>query len=392
MEDNNKIDLNEIKKIISEKKKIIALIFILCVIIGVIYTVTLVKPMYRTTSKVLIDKSDSSIAELLPDTDVIKEVAQNLEIDYKKVKKSIATTYDKSTKIIEIYVNFEDKMQSYNIANQYIELLKLKLQDVYGIEKYEVIKNTEIAQEPYNINPIKDVILFSIIGIMIICVYVTILYSISGITNGRQIENLKIRFLGHLIGEDENENENKNKKNSKKHLKAKNKTIDVLKMIITNIELNEKARNPKKILVAGINSSDDSSYVTKKIALAYRELKNKILIINAKFDDTNKEYISFQDEKITVKTAKELNITQTNLITNEAIDILKELENEYDIIFVNSESILENENSIIWSNIVQGVVIVPEYRKTKEKDLLRAKKYIENVNGNIIGAVLNRYE
>lgn len=390
MEDNNKIDLNEIKKIISEKKKIIALIFILCVIIGVIYTVTLVKPMYRTTSKVLIDKSDSSIAELLPDTDVIKEVAQNLEIDYKKVKKSIATTYDKSTKIIEIYVNFEDKMQSYNIANQYIELLKLKLQDVYGIEKYEVIKNTEIAQEPYNINPIKDVILFSIIGIMIICVYVTILYSISGITNGRQIENLKIRFLGHLIGEDENENENK--KNSKKHLKAKNKTIDVLKMIITNIELNEKARNPKKILVAGINSSDDSSYVTKKIALAYRELKNKILIINAKFDDTNKEYISFQDEKITVKTAKELNITQTNLITNEAIDILKELENEYDIIFVNSESILENENSIIWSNIVQGVVIVPEYRKTKEKDLLRAKKYIENVNGNIIGAVLNRYE
>lgn len=390
MEDNNKIDLNEIKKIISEKKKIIALIFILCVIIGVIYTVILVKPMYRTTSKVLIDKSDSSIAELLPDTDVIKEVAQNLGIDYKKVKKSIATTYDKSTKIIEIYVNFEDKIQSYNIANQYIELLKLKLQDVYGIEKYEVIKNTEIAQEPYNINPIKDVILFSIIGIMIICVYVTILYSISGITNGRQIENLKIRFLGHLIGEDENENENK--KNSKKHLKAKNKTIDVLKMIITNIELNEKARNPKTILVAGINSSDDSSYVTKKIALAYRELKNKILIINAKFDDTNKEYISFQDEKITVKTAKELNITQTNLITNEAIDILKELENEYDIIFVNSKSILENENSIIWSNIVQGVVIVPEYRKTKEKDLLRAKKYIENVNGNIIGAVLNRYE
>lgn len=390
MEDNNKIDLNEIKKIISEKKKIIALIFILCVIIGVIYTVILVKPMYRTTSKVLIDKSDSSIAELLPDTDVIKEVAQNLGIDYKKVKKSIATTYDKSTKIIEIYVNFEDKIQSYNIANQYIELLKLKLQDVYGIEKYEVIKNTEIAQEPYNINPIKDVILFSIIGIMIICVYVTILYSISGITNGRQIENLKIRFLGHLIGEDENENENK--KNSKKHLKAKNKTIDVLKMIITNIELNEKARNPKTILVAGINSSDDSSYVTKKIALAYRELKNKILIINAKFDDTNKEYISFQDEKITVKTAKELNITQTNLITNEAIDILKELENEYDIIFVNSKSILENENSIIWSNIVQGVVIVPEYRKTKEMDLLRAKKYIENVNGNIIGAVLNRYE
>lgn len=390
MENSKKIDLIEIKKIIFDNKKIISLILILCIMMGVVYTVALVKPMYRTTSKVLIDKSDSSISELLPDTDVIKEVAQNLGIDYNKVKKSIATTYDKSTKIIEIYVNYENNIPSYYIANQYIELLKLKLQDVYGIEKYEVIKNTELAQEPYNINPIKDVILFFIIGIMIICVYVTILYSISGITNGEQIENLKIRFLGYIINE--NENKNKNKSNSKKYLKAKNKTIDVLKMIITNIELNEKARNPKTVLVAGINSSDDTSYVTKKIALEYRELKNKILIINAKFDNTNKEFIGFQDEKITIKTTEELNITQTNLITNETVDILKELENEYDIILVNGKSILENENSIIWSNIVQGVVIVPEYRKTKEKDLLEAKKYIENVNGNIIGAVLNRYE
>ena len=382
MENNKKIDLIEVKKIIKDKIKIISLILILCTILGIIYSSFLIKPMYSVTSRVLVDKGGNSLKELLPDTDVIKDVAKELNIEYKNVKDSIETSYDKTTNIIERYVNYENNIQSYNIINKYIELLELKLEDVYGIEQYEVLKKPEIPNNPYNINHIKDIIMALAIGIIIVCIYVAIIYSNLGLINQAQIESLKIRFLGYIL----------NDNTKKKVTKRKNEELYKMKRIVTNIELNEKARNPKAVLITGVSDLVDLTSVTKKVVTTYSELKDKILVINSTQEGENNKLKELKNEKITIKTEKDLNINKKNLISKDVINIINNLKDEYDIIFINSDAIIENEIATVWSNIVDGVVLVAEYRKTKEAELIEAKKYIENVKGNVIGIILNNYE
>ena len=220
------------------------------------------------------------------------------------------------------------------------------------------------------------------IGIIIVCIYVAIIYSNLGLINQAQIESLKIRFLGYIL----------NDNTKKKVTKRKNEELYKMKRIVTNIELNEKARNPKAVLITGVSDLVDLTSVTKKVVTTYSELKDKILVINSTQEGENNKLKELKNEKITIKTEKDLNINKKNLISKDVINIINNLKDEYDIIFINSDAIIENEIATVWSNIVDGVVLVAEYRKTKEAELIEAKKYIENVKGNVIGIILNNYE
>lgn len=178
MENYRSLDLAEVWKIIKEKIKIIIPIISIFLIMGIIYAFVIVKPIYKTKAEIIIDKAMDQIGEQLPDEDIIKEVAEEMSINYKEVKDSIKTAYSKYPRTIDIYVNTNDALKSYDIANRYIEKLQTKLNRAFDVEKFELLKKPEIAQKPCNINPVKDITVSLAIGLLISFAYVIIIYKI----------------------------------------------------------------------------------------------------------------------------------------------------------------------------------------------------------------------
>ena len=360
-----KIDFIEIKKLIKENIKRISIVLLVFIILGVIYTFLFVKPTYRTTATILIDRSDTAISELISNDILIEEVSKELAIDYKKIKKSIDAIYTRNAKTIQIYVNYENNKESYNIANKYIEVLENKLITYYNVEQYDIIDKTEIAEKPSNINHVVDILKFLLLGILVSLVYIISLKLREGITCGNEIEQTGIRFLGKIEKKSDNIREG-------------------LERIITNIELNNKKRNPKVILIAEINNENDESEFISKIAEEYKAKDKKVLILDGRFEDKTKNY----KKDIDVKTARELGININKLTKKESLNIIENLKRENDIILIDSVPILENTTATVWSNISDVAILVVRYRKTKEKQILIAKKYIKDVNGKILGAIL----
>ena len=68
------------------------------------------------------------------------------------------------------------------------------------------------------------------------------------------------------------------------------------------------------------------------------------------------------------------------------------LKNMYDIVLIDGTSSILVADSIALSSMVDSTILVAENRKTKINDLKKVKKLIEDVNGNILGVILNRVD
>ncbi len=70
--------------------------------------------------------------------------------------------------------------------------------------------------------------------------------------------------------------------------------------------------------------------------------------------------------------------------------LLQELRQQYDKILLDSPPVIGISDSSLLASLVDGVIFVVQHRRNPQTMTLRAKQVIENVNGNILGVVLNQ--
>ena len=68
---SEELDIKQIVKCSYQRKIILITIIIISVILGMLYTFLIKKPIYQVTAKILIDKSDASIEEFVVSKDLI---------------------------------------------------------------------------------------------------------------------------------------------------------------------------------------------------------------------------------------------------------------------------------------------------------------------------------
>ena len=68
----------------------------------------------------------------------------------------------------------EDPVLATKIANETASVFINNVKEYYNMENVHVVDKAEIPQEPSNVNHIKDVIIFSFIGVVIAVMYVLI--------------------------------------------------------------------------------------------------------------------------------------------------------------------------------------------------------------------------
>lgn len=191
------LDLKELFQIFWNKKLQIILIVAIFMVIGVIYSIGFVTPMYTSYTTLLLVKGEeenaksdsitttdltlnsklvSTYRELIKSKDVLRQVISNLNIDVNEedIRNHITVTSVEETELIEITVQNEDPTYAAKIANEIAKVFTEKVAELYKINNVHVIDEAEVENTPSNINHVKDVVIFAFIGLVIAIAYVLI--------------------------------------------------------------------------------------------------------------------------------------------------------------------------------------------------------------------------
>lgn len=196
------IDFKELFDVFWKKKAIIILVTILFAIIGVGYTKYLVVPKYKSATTLLLAQNNSQGTEdefneitqtditlnqklvstygvLVKSKNVIGQVLQNLNMpnmDEDEVRKNITVRAVEDTQVIEItYVN-EDPRIAFLVTSELAKVFSEKVVvEIYNINNVYIVDKAELENEPYNVNPIKDIAIFALAGFGLSCAVIFII-------------------------------------------------------------------------------------------------------------------------------------------------------------------------------------------------------------------------
>ena len=375
---NEELDLKEIVKFMYQRKKIIIATIAIAAILGMLYTFIIKKPTYKVTAQILIDKADASIEQVITSKEIIQD--------------EIEATFDKTSKVIKITTEMQNKDEALNTTNQYIEKLQSKLEEVYEIKKFQIIEKPELQQQASNENYIKDILIAVCVGIFIDGAYILIALNLKGLTNIFEIEEyLKIKALGVV-------NFDNNKKQKQDVYISENESIQYeLKRIQANLMLNNDNKNN--------NLAMQFAKIYSRILIIDTDIKNKTLtnVMNKKecegvtdiissnnIDNVNSLVQKTKVENIFILPVGIKKIGEEAFLTENMLNAIDKLKQNFDIILIDTSSINERVLPICLTSIAEATVLIAESGKVKQEDILKAKMEIENVGGKISGIVLNK--
>lgn len=190
------LDLKELFNIFWSKKIQILLIILIFAVVGVIYTIGFVTPMYSSSTSLVLTSADSSSAdatnsitttdvtlnsklvstysEIVKSKKVLRQVISNLQIDVEEetLRRNVTVSSVEDTELIEITVTNENATYAAKIANEIAKVFSEEVTKIYKINNIHILDEAEVSGSPSNINHMKDVIIFTFIGIVVAVAYV----------------------------------------------------------------------------------------------------------------------------------------------------------------------------------------------------------------------------
>lgn len=193
------LDLKELFGLFWAKRVQIVLLIAIFLVIGFMYSFIFLTPEYQSTTSILLAKSNttkgddttemttsdvtlnqqlvSTYSALVTSESVITQVINNLGIDktIEDLQDNITVTAQEDTEIIQIAVVDKDPEMAKKIANEVANVFINKIaKEYYNMDNVYVVDEAKVPEEPYNINHIRDLILFAAIGFVVACVYVLV--------------------------------------------------------------------------------------------------------------------------------------------------------------------------------------------------------------------------
>ncbi len=194
------LDLKQLVNIFFNKRLQIISIVLIFLIIGIIYTFMFITPKYKSYTSLVLAKSDnvsedandtstitqtditlnqklvSTYSELIKSKNVLREVIKNLNIneDEESLKGNITVSAVKDTELIQITVTNYYPDRASDIANEIAKVFTKKVGEIYHINNVYIVDEAESSYIPYNINHVKDIIIFMVVGFGVSIAYVLI--------------------------------------------------------------------------------------------------------------------------------------------------------------------------------------------------------------------------
>lgn len=193
------LDIKELFEMFWNKKIKIILIVAIFAVIGVIYSIGFVVPEYTAFTKLVLagQSSDATgntteaitttdltinsklvgtYSELVTSNDVVRQVITNtgINISEEALKSSIEVSSVEDTDVIKISVTNQNPTYATKLTNETAKAFMEKVAEIYNINNVHVVDEAEEPQSPSNVNHLKDVIIFTFIGVVVAVAYVLI--------------------------------------------------------------------------------------------------------------------------------------------------------------------------------------------------------------------------
>lgn len=440
MEINENIEIKRLLDILKRKKFIIVFLLIIFITIGYLYSYNYIIPEYKSTETLLLIPNNVNESETITNSDltmnsglistyskiaknskILKKVIKNLKLNIteEQLLNKIEISIVKDTHIIKISVANKEPQLAKDITKELSSVFLKEIKEIYNLNNIGIVDEAQLPSSPYNINHIKDIIIFFGLGIFVSFVYILLVYILDNtIKKQEDIEKyIKVKTLGSIPI-------NPNKKHEiVERNKAKSYIIECINTIRTNILYMNSTKNAKTVLITSCTPREGKSWVSANIAASFAETNKKVLLIdsdmrkgraNKIFNVDNEEGLSNylyditgdvnQDIELARKFIKETTHANLHILPNGTIppnpsellgsssmkQLLALLKNIYDIIILDAPPCKLVSDSIVLATMADSTILVANSEETKIGDLKEAKKSIENVGGKIIGAIINK--
>lgn len=203
------IDLKELFDYFKGKLLWIAITVVVVIGIGNIYTILTRVPMYRSDTTILLvsDNSDSSYnasewqlnknlvgtySEIIKSRKVLDQVIENLGLNYSytTLKGNVSVSSVQNTEIIKVSVGDPNPEMASRITNEIADVFTTEIKQLYKLNNVSVVDKAVDSLKPYNVNYVKDNVIYIAIGLVLSCGFIFInFYFDTTIKTSEEIEN-----------------------------------------------------------------------------------------------------------------------------------------------------------------------------------------------------------
>lgn len=193
------------------KGKLIWIIITVIVFMGVgnVYTILTRIPMYRSdTTIVLVSENQNgsynsselqlnknlvgTYSEIIKSRKVLDPVIENLKLDYSysELKSNVGVSSVTNTEIIKVTVSDKNPDLAAKITNEIAKVFTTEIQQIYNLNNVSIVDKAVESVHPYNVNYIKDNLIYIAIGLVLSCGVIFIrFYFDTTIKTSEEIEN-----------------------------------------------------------------------------------------------------------------------------------------------------------------------------------------------------------
>ena len=180
------VNIKEVLNYLLSKAWLIVVILLTVLAGGEVYTALLKTPLYESkTNVVLISDSSSkqittndvtlsnnlvkTYSEIVKSRSVLNKVIEKLKLSesYEGLAGKITVSSVTSTQLITIRISDKDSAKAKTIANEVAKVFKSEIKDIYGIDNVQIVDEAVEAGSAYNINIVKETIIYFIAGLAI---------------------------------------------------------------------------------------------------------------------------------------------------------------------------------------------------------------------------------
>ncbi len=193
------INLKELFDYFVSKWFMVALAAVACVVFGAVYTIFFKTPLYNsyTTMVLTTNNENTNINQSITQSDItlnknlisnyrvimkshsiLNQVINNLNLNMttEELKKMVNITTEDDTEIIRISVNGTDKEIAKDVANEIARVFSNDVARYYSIKNVAIVDYAEVSNNPYNISLLKTVVLAMLIGVVLSCAVIFVMF------------------------------------------------------------------------------------------------------------------------------------------------------------------------------------------------------------------------
>lgn len=437
-------NINRFFKVINHNKLYIAFILLLFVTIGYFYSFYYVTPMYSSSATIMLIQKDgnnvegnnsitqaditlnqnllSTYTKIAKSDKVLEQVIKNLNLNasISDLYKNINVQSINNTEVFKISVNNKNSRLAADITNELTNIFSNEVKSLYSMNNVYIMDKAIVNPIPFNINHTRDIAIFAIVGLINSFVLIILIYLFdTTIKSEQDIEeyaNLSVLSTIPVF-------QNKKMKELIVNEQPKAPIAECFKAFRTNIMFSIQNKALNTILITSGFTGEGKSFVSSNLAVTFAQSGKKVVLVDTDmrkgrlhkiFDIPNDIGLSnclskIESDGSSVNINKYIQISgipnlhiipsgnippnPSELLSSPNMEkFLKALNSQYDIVICDGTPCMLVSDSVILSKIVDTTVIVTANRSTKLNTLLKIKKSIEIVGGNIGGTIINKMQ